>query len=350
MNKVSSILFKIAKMDITSKEIEELISDLEEISILNDLFPCLISNKLVNIFYYQLVKYGLIQCLDKFTYKILNQIVSFSTLRNKEYEEEFRTLGYQFNSYGIKYAVIKGFHLTNSIYGYPFRFLIRDYNDIDILVNKSDLSKVNRILLNNKYIQGNLNKETLEIVPCTRQEKIDLLINTHQQYQHIKKSKYYEISHCNIQLIDVNFTIFEGGEVIDYIDIRQMLDTRVLRHTESGIEYYSLKSEYDLIQLCYHLYKDTKYEIKKKNNESLRLINFCDLYQYIRLEKENLDWGFLYQTIIDAAIENQIYYVMKLLCMIFIDLDIHDFVEKLGKKVDEKTNEEIRTGYEKILN
>lgn len=119
------------------------------------------------------------------------------------------------------------------------------------------------MLKNNGFIQGNLDRESLLIKPCGRKEKIDMLINTHQQYQHIRQSKYFPISHYNIQLIDINFTIWEGGNQEDFIKTDYLLKNRILRTTQSGMQYWALKPEYDLIQLCYHVYKDTVYEIKR---------------------------------------------------------------------------------------
>lgn len=82
----------------------------------------------------------------------------------------------------------------------------------------------------------------------------------------------------------------------------------------------------------------------------MRLINFYDIYKYIKLESENIDWDFLYEEIYNAKIQNQLYYVLKLLSMIFTDIDINRFVERLGKHVDSEIHEDIKSGYEMVLN
>ena len=148
----------------------------------------------------------------------------------QEYEDLFKIIKKGLNESEIPYVVLKGFHLNNALYENPYGFILRDYNDIDILVNRSDLSRINNVLKNNGFIQGNLDRESLLIKPCGRKEKIDMLINTHQQYQHIRQSKYFPISHYNIQLIDINFTIWEGGNQEDFIKTDYCFNILIFHH------------------------------------------------------------------------------------------------------------------------
>ncbi len=279
--------------------------------------------------------------LDNVSYKLLNQIVTASTLKNREYEHVFAILHRELEDQKIPYAVIKGFHLNNSIYANGNGFIMRDYNDIDLLVNRNDLSKVNEVLREVGFLQGNLNRKTLSIEPCSRKERIDMLINTHQEYQHIKPSIYSDISPYNFQLVDVNFTIWEGGNQPDYIEVTQLLEQRVLRTSYLGMDYWTLQPQYDLIQLCYHFYKDTNYEIKKKKNESLRIIHLYDLLFLLRRYKAELNLNLLYEIITAAHIENQIYFVLSLVQSIFSCEQLDGLLNELSSMVTLETKEKI---------
>lgn len=347
---LSDFLLHIVKTSEEDKENLEFIDYLKEISILKELLPCLIENKVVNIFYYYLVEHNLTYLLDKSTYKLLNQIVTHSTLKAQEYENDFNSISFELEKNNIPYVILKGFHLNNALYGKPKGFILRDYNDIDVLVNKKDLIKINSILKEKGYIQGNLDRKSLNIVPCDRREKIDMIINTHQQYQQIKPSIYFPVSHYNIQLIDINFTIWEGGDQPDYIDTSFLLEHRIPRETTLGVKYWSLEPMYELLQLCYHLYKDTKYDIKKQNNEVLRMIHFYDILFLINLYREEIVWEELLQTIIKAKLQNQIYYVLWLLQNLFPYVKINSFLDNLSQSVDEDTKRNGLLSLQCILN
>ena len=131
------------------------------------------------------------------------------------------------------------------------------------------------------------------------------------------------------------------------MDIESMLNERIPRYTRSGIKYYSLKIEYDILQLCYHLYKDTKYEVKKKNNESLRAIGFTDLYRYISIE-DNIQWEVFYKIVVNAKIENQIYFILRFLTMVFNNINdkqLLHVINRLEIKADKITCQEVNLKY-----
>ncbi len=87
----------------------------------------------------------------------------------------------------------------------------RDFNDIDILVNKKDTGSVNQILCDLGFQQGRIDKEN-KIVKASRQQIIYMSMSSHQEYKYVRQSKYSVISPYNFIQIDVNTSIFEGGK------------------------------------------------------------------------------------------------------------------------------------------
>lgn len=342
INNGYDVILHISKESNENECQEELINYLKNSSFLSNLFPYLIQHRMLHIFYNYLVLNQLTYLLDKASYNLINQIVTFSTLKAKAYENQFRILHREFEREGIPYVVIKGFHLNHTVYAVGSNFILRDYNDIDLLVNRSDLSKVNRTLKGEGFIQGNLNRKTLCIEACSREERIDMLINTHQQYQHVKPAEYYDISPYNTQFLDVNFTLWEGGNQPDYMETAFLLEQRVLRSTHSGSEYWSLKPPYDLIQLCYHLYKDTNYEVKIKSQESLRMIHLYDILVFIRSYESEIFNDSFYEIIVSAHIENQMYFVLSLINAVFSCRQVEALLLRLYSSVSHETMEKIK--------
>lgn len=349
INNSNDVLRYIIKQT-TTHELEDIEEYLKRISFLDDLFPCLARNRVINVFYHFLVKNNLTYLLDKTSYRLINQVVTFSSLKVQEYEDLFKIIKKGLNESEIPYVVLKGFHLNNALYENPYGFILRDYNDIDILVNRSDLSRINNVLKNNGFIQGNLDRESLLIKPCGRKEKIDMLINTHQQYQHIRQSKYFPISHYNIQLIDINFTIWEGGNQEDFIKTDYLLKNRILRTTQSGMQYWALKPEYDLIQLCYHVYKDTVYEIKRINHECFIMIHFYDILLLINRYQNEIKWDELLELIVSVNLENQIFFVLSLVWELFGCTQISNLMNDLSKTITVETKKSIHDSLITIWN
>ena len=87
----------------------------------------------------------------------------------------------------------------------------------------------------------------------------------------------------------MNTTIFEGGKISPKIDTKTLLSNTVSKKI-NDFSYRKLSLEYNLIQLCYHFYKDTVYEIKKKRKESYCLMKFCDIREYILKYQHQLNW------------------------------------------------------------
>ena len=114
----------------------------------------------------------------------------------------------------IKYAIIKGAVLSNSIYGTPF---YRISGDIDILISPKDASKVTEILINEGFQQGKIHNE--KITASSREERIYHKLYTHQLSSFQKKTDFLL---CPFITIDINFDI-TWGEEKQKIDIDKFL-------------------------------------------------------------------------------------------------------------------------------
>lgn len=101
---------------------------------------------------------------------------------------------------------------------------------------------------------------------------------------------------------------------------------------------YCLDYTYGLLQLCYHFYKDTLYDEKKKTHDDFCLLKFCDIREYVLQYKNSINWGEFVEIINDAKIRNEIYYPLWLVSSFYGDLGIEDILSRLKVNKNYYTN------------
>lgn len=244
-----------------------------------------------------------------------------------EYIDNVSKISKAFESQKIPYAVLKGFSIANDLYSFD-NLIFREFVDIDILINNEDVAKVTRLLKENSFIQGKIRND--EIIPVQRSEIIYWSLNSHQLSEFVKNSKYSSISPKYWLEFDINTTIFEGGQKQDPIP-----NSIILSHTQRLLpnkdSYRVLSPTYNLLQLCYHFYKDTVYELKKESRNDYRLSKFCDIREFIIHFRKKIDWPEFIKLVNESNIGEQIYYVLWLVSSFYGDLRIEDILKAINR-------------------
>lgn len=278
---------------------------LEEISgcdIVRELLPYLFHHRLICLFYSLIVSNDFIPVLTKESWRIITKNIIYEQIKSEEYFQEIKVLCKNLNEKEIKYALVKGIHLESFLYEKQDGLIRRSFNDIDILVEKKDIRFINNILERLGYIKGEYSPELNEIIEYSRGEAIKFLMTSHQCAPYIKPSGIGSRCKGDSLNIDINFSIFDGGNKEDPISTGELLEHVVERKTKYGNTYYSLNLEHDLLQLVYHLYKDTKYEIKRINNEQLLLYSLIDIYRFINCNGDYIDWNYFCSLVKNANV------------------------------------------------
>lgn len=317
MYKFKYIIKCIFEGRIEKKYRDLVIEELRKYDLLNDLLPYLLHHRLLGFFYVLLLDNNMIQYISKDFWRIVKKILIYEDLKAREYYSEAKLICRRMNDEKISYVFLKGIHLNSLLYFREYGYLwIRPFNDIDILVEKKNISKIDTILTEAKYCKGDYSPELNSIRKFTREEEITYMLTTHQAPQYIKETSYSRVFPGDALIIDVNFSIFQGGKIQDPIGISELFESMVTRVGFGAIEYYSLGLEYDLIQLIYHFYKDCFiYEIKKENNEQFILGSLIDIYRFIKKYKDDIDWYKMKNIIERAQIRNEILMILKILKM-----------------------------------
>ena len=227
----------------------------------------------------------------------------------------------------IHYCVIKGFSIIDSLYS-KNSVVSRDFGDIDFLIEKENVSKVNSIMERFGFIQGYItDKYTIE--KASRKDILYWRLNSHQEHKYIGKSEHSNISPWLYNYIDVNVTIFEGGKIPIPISTEEiMLHTRQ-KKLSNNISIICLDYTYEFFQLCYSFYKDTVYLSKKESHDNYCLIKFCDLREYVLKYRKEIDWNEFIAIVNRHKLGNQIYYTLFLVSSFYGDLDIDNIISKI---------------------
>lgn len=242
----------------------------------------------------------------------------------KEYQEELKKIVLCFNECKIKYAILKGICIGNNIFS-KNNLLYRTFSDIDILIGEEDIKKIHCILTKCGYIQGKLINGKIQ--PASRKEILYWRLNSHQLYEYVKHSIYSEISSMYKLNIDINTTIFEGGIITSPISTQELLN-HVCNFEINGLNIKCLEPTYNLLQLCYHFYKDIHYEEKKIKHQNYTLKKFCDIREFINKYREKIDWNNLFEIFINCKISSEMYNVLAMVSTFYGDLKIESFLAR----------------------
>lgn len=247
------------------------------------------------------------------------------------YLNELKKLISDLEKHNIKYVIIKGIHLSTSIYK-DYKFYPRDFSDLDILVLKESLDDVIQLLKENGYNHARLDYYTDTFKMVERHELLNGKMFYHQIPPFEKKFEPYFIGK-NTYKVDVNYTIFEGGQHRDPISMTELLESGMTRDV-ANLQYRSLCPEDDLLQNCYHFYKDILYPPKNQRKDVYKIVNFYDIYLLLNTYKDTFNYTKLIErTKRSAKIEQALYIAINLTERFFGDLNFSNFTDQLNHEV-----------------
>lgn len=343
---ILTILKIVSQMEITDQERSVFIELMHKESILNKQHILLaeINNHRLQYLFFKHLKesHCLFDTLSKKNIITLSEQFAFLQTKHREYLESIKPVICELNDSNIPYVLIKGFHLLDIIYQKKNEYY-RTYGDCDLLVAKKDVKKISAILESNGYIQGEIN-DNYKITKSSRENIIFWSLSSHQEHKFIKESINFSFSPRLVLCIDVNTTIFEGGKYEPPITTDNLLNLYAQIYNNSFINYYILTPTLELVQLCYHFYKDTQYESKKQKKDDFSLIKFCDIREFIKTNLDSINWEEFFEIIESFEIIEQIMYVLNLVFDFYQDECIKNIIEKHQYNY-KKTN----TDYSRLL-
>ena len=260
-------------------------------------------NRLAGLAYSNVRKYGYYIQNEQFVFALEN-MYNAQKLRNEMLKEEICKINEVCRKKEIPFALLKGSILNTIIYGEGQR----TSNDVDILINSKDITRLAEAVKTIGYIQGEYDIKTSKIIIPSRKEIIYRRMNWGEAYPFVKtfnsSLKYLEI--------DINFSISWVPE--DGTTVQEMLE-RTKLYGENNLSSLSLEDFF--IHLLMHLYKELILYVCVEAMGDLEFYKFVDIVKFLKVYSKNLDKKKLMDKVRKFRLCNQIYtalvYVNELL-------------------------------------
>lgn len=219
----------------------------------------------------------------------------------------------------FKYALLKGSYLTPILY----KRGQRTSNDIDILIEGKDVSLLEKILVQNGFVQGHVN-ENNEIVAASRREIIHSKLNNGETIPFVKFNNGIKLE------IDINFSV-------DFKPDNSKIVPRLLSETIpvnlDGHIFYTLNMVDFLIHLCCHLYKEATTYDWLNYRRDLMLYKFSDINVMLHEYGDEAFYGKFVKRIVEFEVEKECYYTLYNSMEIYATLKEDHFITELLEQI-----------------
>lgn len=244
--------------------------------------------------YLQNISYQIIMENEKLR-RILLQIVY------TEYKNIFEKLE------GIRYAIIKGEVLSLLSYN---QLGLRCYNDIDILVSRNNIAKVDAIFKSFEFDSPKI----------TRENNLILKLFSHQTLPYRKKAE------SNKVIFDLNFDIFWGEYTGKRVDIDDFLsDTIDMNIYNCKVKALTpLKS---MVQLILHHYKEMNSIYLLSSYNTIKYNMFKDVFYLLKSNTETISLQKLFAISSSYGIIPYVFYILYYTNQVFDDQLLKKYVE-----------------------
>ena len=174
-----------------------------------------------------------------------------------------------FEKIDFPYALIKGDALSLQIYGVPG---MRNYGDIDILIDRKNLKRVKEILKSEKFIDTNT-------------DRLSQLLTLSFSHQVAPWTK--DIAPYGMLEIDLNIDIYWGEYDGEKISISEFLNDTI-ESSLYNIPVRTLPLDKALLQLILHQYKDMNSIFLLYNNGLIRRSKLNEIFSFIYNNSKNI--------------------------------------------------------------
>jgi len=221
----------------------------------------------------------------------------------------------------FKYALLKGAFLSTVVYEHGQR----TSNDIDILCESKDVSKLQSLLIENGFIQGHYEASTNAIVPASRREIIESKMNFGETIPFLTMLDGQPLE------VDINFSV--DFKAIDERGIVQELLRETTAVQLHNFAFQTLNMVDFIIHLCCHLYKEaTTYDWVRLRRD-LMLYKFSDMNAFLHKYGNHGYFDELIKRVKFFGVEKECYYSFENSSVIYPKLNEIDGFTAMKKNL-----------------
>ena len=199
-------------------------------------------NKVLSLLYSNLKQLELLNFLPRHYITLLEDTSSCNYIRNENKIKELQKIQCIALQEHIAFAPVKGGYLIDNVYK---NRRIRTTNDIDILIRKKDIQKIDEIMKEHGYQYGNFDSKINKVV---RPDRKKLLLYKTKMYDLLPYVKLdTDILNKNV-IFDFSFALDFS---LDTRPVEEMLD--MAKITDLGMV---LQPEHFFVHMCCHHYRE----------------------------------------------------------------------------------------------
>lgn len=281
----------------------------------------LMFNRISALAYVKLKEYDLLKGLNREFVNSLKGSYTASKMTADGFKTFLSSMSYMLDGEKRPFALLKGSYLS-SLYPYG----TRTSNDVDLLINKEDITYFIDKFKSNGYEQGFIRGG--EFVAATRKDIIDSRLNNGETVPLIKESglsnlKYFEI--------DLNFSLdYKAKQKNDMVSV--LLDDREFLVDTYKNELPTLSKVDFFIFLCMHLYKEATVYDWVKRERDMTLYKFVDIYLFLKKFADKTFTDKLAKKIPGYSFEKECYFAIVNTCRLFdiCEENINELMKKIA--------------------
>lgn len=303
-NSEKNIICALSRITLSEKDISVVSKELNHEIDWEYIFNVTYKNKIHLLVFSNLKRFK----IDNKRYKKYADIVCQLSYINKiKLEKKYDELQLFLNTISdeVDIVPVKGAIMIKDIYR---DFGVRSTNDFDFLIRRCDVSKIDKILSDLGYVQGDYNRFTGEIKEFSPEKKILYKTKMYNLLPYVKK--FGDIA--------LDCMVFDISHSLDFSLNEKPIDEMISNaENHNGMLY--LKPEHFFVHMCCHHYREASHASWIMLGNDLNLIKFCDVREYVL---NNMNEDSIRNAILFAqkyGLEKAIYFTIYFLKEIYCD-------------------------------
>ena len=246
-----------------------------------------INEGVAGVLFYNVKKHDLKEMMPAETYKYLQKRYNSNLMKNMSVLGELKQILGGFKDAGIPFIVLKGIALAEHLYQ---GIAMRGMSDIDILVKKDSLQKVDEYLSSHDYFSRDSSVARAVNNPVGYLASLDY-----------RKGEPSSLSlHVHWHLVNTSAPAYMFASQIDMERIWKMSTPAIIADVESR----TLSSDHLIIYLCEHALRI--------GHSFDRLILIYDIFQSIKACEKSIDWDFVIRESRDFNLSRFLYFSLTI--------------------------------------
>ena len=250
---------------------------------------------------------------------LMRQHYKKAELLNAVALDQVARIGQEFDEQGIKFVLLKGLTLAQTVYSR--HIALRGFGDIDILVAPEDARVATAVFNNLGYMQGTYDREHDTIISFPKR----MLEDTNRLHLHpfIKKGCLSVDVHVRLEVPSSPFEL----PTCDTLPRAQPLNLT------PDLQVLGLSVEDGLLHLCIHLSTEAQlYYPNIQRGVDLQLIKFCDIRGYVLYHLERIDWDKTERLVHAYGLQDPVFYALYHCNILYPIAEVEHFLSKIAPK------------------